>query len=618
MRVCGWPSPGDSCGCNKSYKEETVVLPPATVGGTASCVLRGRSGWCRDGATLELSANEPLSGEVIEIIEGTPGGLLCDPADSSSIACSYAGGGEGNFTIEYWAVSSYGDTSEKGSSLWKVDGGPPSVDLQISGGAAGDSGWYRSSRLDVSASGADGISGVGSAEVSINGGGWFSSGQIRSEGVHSVDARVFDQAGNQSTDSAEVRVDVTAPDLSPGVSGTQGLDGCYISPVSAFASASDGRSGVSSVEVRVGSGEWRSVPYTISANGNHQLEYRAQDVAGNEATKDGPTISIDTRAPESRFVTPPEGTWVSGTVSLTGQSADQTSGLLAVELSLDGGSSWTPMSGPGVDWQASWRSLDVANGPYELLARASDVAGNIETPAKLTLRVDNAPPSVVLQDVWKVSETGTLSVADAEIGLEAVEISISKDGMVLSTRTYDAASVPTSISWDGNMPDGTVAEPGEYTVQAAAWDLLGNRASDDGRIIVPEPELEPAPETEPEPEPVPEVEPEVEIEPAPEIEPEPELEPDIEIESELDPAAAPEPELELASDSSGVPAAATLENVEEETEARQIQAQPWLWPAIAWIGFLSAVGIAKVFDTRAKALRDLHEDIAMIQKRLKE
>ena len=68
IRVCGWPSPGNSCGCSKSYKTKTVTLPAATVGGSGYCASPGDDGWCLDGASLELNASEPVSGYVIESI----------------------------------------------------------------------------------------------------------------------------------------------------------------------------------------------------------------------------------------------------------------------------------------------------------------------------------------------------------------------------------------------------------------------------------------------------------------------------------------------------------------------------------------------------------------------
>ena len=572
MSVCGWPSPGDSCGCDEAYTEQTISLPPASVSGAASCSSPGNDGWCLSGASLDLSASEPLSGRVIEIIEGSPGGLLCDPADSASVACSYSGGGEGNFTIEFWAVSSYGDTSDKGSASWKLDGSSPSVDLHISGGNAGGVGWYRGGTLSASASGADAVSGIASAEVSVNGGGWASSAQISEDGVHSIQARAIDHAGNQATDSAEVRIDGSPPSLDPELSGTKGRDGWYISPVTVFASASDGLSGVSKIEVSSGSGGWQSAPMTISADGVYKPKFRAEDVAGNESTEDGPTVRIDTHPPQSAFVNPPEGseTWVSGEIPLIGQSSDVTSGLLAVEISYDEGSSWSTLERSGGDWRTTWDASDLPNGSYVILARAGDVAGNIESTARITLRVDNAPPFIDIQEEWEVTETGTLDVEDGEIGLGGVEVVISDEEKVLQKRQYDAMSVPGSVSWDGSLPDGSAAAPGEYAVVAVAWDKIGNRASDEGRIIVPEPEP-------------PEVLANV-IEPR-----------------ESSPVEEP-----------SAPNRA-VEDVEPDVEPVQIRVSPWIWPAIAWIGLLTGLGIAKMSDPRPKALRGLHDDIAMIQ-----
>ncbi len=62
-----------------------------------------------------------------------------------------------------------------------------------------------------------------------------------------------------------------------------------------------------------------------------------------------------------------------------------------------------------------------------------------------------------------------------------------------------------------------------------------------------------------------------------------------------------------------------LDRVASGAGIEQIRAaQPWIWPAIAWIGLLSAVGIAKVSDPRAGAIRSLRDDISMIRNMLEE
>ena len=574
---CAWHSASDNCGCRRSYSTQTVNLPPAIVGGSGYCAFPGADGWCRGGASVELSASEPVSGYVIESIEGNPGGVLCDPADSATVGCSYSVGGEGNFTIEFWALSSYGDTSEKGSAGMKVDGSPPSISLNVSGGSPGGGGWYRGGTLDVSVGGSDAVSGVSASEVSVDGGGWVSSGQVGGDGIHTINGRVTDGAGNQATDSTEVRIDGTAPSLSPEFSGTKGRDGWYISPVSVFASASDGLSGVAKVEVSDGSSGWQTGPLTISVDGTHKPRYRAEDVAGNKTTEDGPIIKIDAHAPISAFINPPEGseTWVSGTIPLIGQSSDLTSGLRAIEISFDQGQSWSPLERAGGVWRSSWDSSEMPNGTYVVLARASDIAGNLESTARVTLMVDNLPPMVDIPESWPVGQPGTLVIEEGGIGLDVVKVAISDGEIVLENQKYPASEAPQAVTWDGLLPDGSLAAPGEYGVKVFAWDLVGNQGSDTGRIIVPE----------------------------------------------LEPVAAPI-QAEPAEPVSSVAASTAVEvepaAVEPESAAIEIQSQPWIWPAIAWIGLLSAVGFAKIADPRAKALQSLHDDLAQIRKSLNE
>ncbi|UCF61482.1 MAG: hypothetical protein JSV37_02030, partial [Anaerolineaceae bacterium] len=106
----GWRA--DSSSCEMAFKWVTVKLPPATVSGSFNCASPGEDGWCRGSPKLDFDANEPVEGHVITLIEGSPG-VLCDPPDNPVISCSWQDGGEGSFLVDYWAVSSYGDTSEQ-------------------------------------------------------------------------------------------------------------------------------------------------------------------------------------------------------------------------------------------------------------------------------------------------------------------------------------------------------------------------------------------------------------------------------------------------------------------------------------------------------------------------
>ena len=565
--VCGWDPPYNA-GCNAATKEETVSLPPATVSGSAACGVPGGAGWCRGGASVNLSASEPLAGEVIELIEGNPAGVLCDPADGPSVSCSWSGS-DGDFTLQFWAVSSYGDTSDLGSSNWRVDSGPPSVSLSLSGGTLGGGGWYRAGTVSVSASGADALSGVTSSEVAIDGGSWTGTGQVGSEGVHSASGRVRDVAGNEATGTASIRYDSTPPTLSADLSGTLGREGWYISSVSASAAASDSLSGVAERQVNVNGTGWQTGPILLTQDGSLSLSFRAADVAGNEAISGAQTIRIDAHPPESVFVVPPNGseTWVSGTVELLGQSLDFGSGLRSVEISYDGGQTWAPLTLERSEWRDNWDTKSVPNGTYVVLARASDVAGHLESTARVTLHVDNLPPFVDIPDSWLVGERAPLVVKEQGVGLAGVQILIQDGEQALFTWPYDPELIPSTISWDGVMPDGSVAAPGDYGVYATAWDLAGNRGQDVGVIRVPGADA-PAP---------------VEESPISTL---------FGGAGRLDRA----PQTGLASG-----------------ESPPIARSLWLWPAVAWFGLLGGVAISKLSDPRPAALTRLRRELDQVR-----
>ncbi|MCK4692511.1 MAG: hypothetical protein KAT23_02715 [Anaerolineales bacterium] len=390
---CGWIA--DSCYCTKAYRTVTVDLPPATVSGSFSCGTTGDNGWCCGGASIGLTANEPLSGEVITLIEGSPG-VLCNPPDASSVSCSWTGGGEGSYSVNFWAHSSYGDTSGQSNTTWSLDSVPPGVSMGSSGGLPGGGGWYLTGPVTVYASGSDATSGVSSVGVSLGGGDWSTSTQVNGDGLHVVDLRAQDNAGNVANSTATVGIDGMAPTLTTSTSGNVGQAGWFVGkPVIISAVASDSLSGVAQIEHSLSGGAWvGGTSVEVTVEGTSTITFRARDIAGNEAV-DTATVKVDTLEPSSHFTYPADGSesWVSGELALTGTSSDGTSGVSTVELSLDGGSTWRELNLQADEWSYVWSTLSVPNGVYIVLARAQDNAGNMESTARITVHVNNIQPT---------------------------------------------------------------------------------------------------------------------------------------------------------------------------------------------------------------------------------
>ncbi|HQX17830.1 MAG TPA: hypothetical protein PLA27_15510, partial [Anaerolineales bacterium] len=124
--VCTWKrDPGNACGdATYSYKlgtksevvEKTVNLDPATISNSLqNCNLN--NGWCTTLPTLSMNGSEPLSSYSILAVEGSLNG--------QSFACSGSTCdvplSEGSNDFTFWALSSYGDSSEMGTLSAKVD-----------------------------------------------------------------------------------------------------------------------------------------------------------------------------------------------------------------------------------------------------------------------------------------------------------------------------------------------------------------------------------------------------------------------------------------------------------------------------------------------------------------
>ncbi len=268
--------------------------------------------------------------------------------------------------------------------------------MDASGDSPGGGGWYIAGPVTVSASGSDATSGISSVEVSVGDGDWSTSAQVTGDGLHVVDLRAQDNAGNITYSTATGGIDGTAPALTTSTSGTVGQAGWFTGkPVIVDAVASDPLSGVAQIEYSLSGGAWvGGASVEVTGEGISTVTFRARDIAGNEAVGTA-TIKVDTLEPSSRFTSPADGSesWVSGEFTIVGTSSDDTSGVSLVELSLDGGSNWRDLNLQGDEWSYVWNTLSVPDGVYIVLARAKDNAGNKESTARITVHVNNIQPT---------------------------------------------------------------------------------------------------------------------------------------------------------------------------------------------------------------------------------
>ncbi|WP_207957741.1 ThuA domain-containing protein [Streptomyces sp. YIM 98790] len=160
-----------------------------------------------------------------------------------------------------------------------------------------------------------------------------------------------------------------------------GADGWWTTPVTVTAAAEDDGDGAVSVEYRVNGGSWAGYtgPLTLSADGEHTVEVRATDAAGNVSSVVAGEYGIDTTAPVVTFdgVADGDAVGLGDIITADVLAEDATSGMAGVEILLDG----TPVTSP-----ARLDPAVLGPGEHVLAVTATDVAENT-AEARVTFRV---------------------------------------------------------------------------------------------------------------------------------------------------------------------------------------------------------------------------------------
>ncbi|MBU0973861.1 MAG: hypothetical protein KKC20_24700 [Proteobacteria bacterium] len=492
--ACGWPggahvdgtsesssiegcSSGES-GCTRREEDHSYwnTQNPANVSGTNNCATNGLAGWCRGGATISLSASDPVYS--ITGIEGSAG-MLC--SGTSSCTWTYP---EGVTNLSFWALSSHGDTSDQSSASMSLDTTAPSASVALSG-TAGSGNWFRSS-VSVSAGGTDTTSGIGSTFIQVNSGSQQASPvSVSTEGTYSVNSVVNDVAGNSATSTSQTfRIDLTNPSFTVDLDHSA-INSWYKAPLTVSATGSDALSGFDQADYTLTNSEGTTtgtLPLTLTTEGTNEISIVGYDLAGNSVSS---SVSYDLDLTLPTVTIASSGT--TGTVVVSGTASDDRSGLGNVGFSSDNGATWQPVT---VDADGKWQiNFDTTQfvGAKKLMAQAVDLAGNVST-SETSINIANKTAELSMTSYWRIGQAGILSLIPGDVAVRSITVSIcdptGEKGCV--TNTYQPNQLPIEITWDGRF--GSVfAPPGEYDVVAELVDELKNTNSVISTILIPYP-----------------------------------------------------------------------------------------------------------------------------------
>ncbi|MEU1970805.1 PxKF domain-containing protein [Microbacterium sp. NPDC019599] len=257
--------------------------------------------------------------------------------------------GTGGATISYWAVDRAGNREEPKSTELLWDAIAPTVTHVVSP-APNANGW-NTTDVTVHFDARDNDSGSGILPGSITADQTLTGQTSGTE----VSGTASDVAGNVGTDTVTVRIDKTAPTITPTITGgTLGANGWYTTPVTVHFTCADALSGIAACPDDL----------VLSDNGvANNASGTATDRAGNTASASISGIKIDREKPQLRKadVSVEGGIFMLGAVPTASCTAtDSHSGVVGCVVTVTGGTA------NGV-------------GTFSYTAVATDEAGNKST-----------------------------------------------------------------------------------------------------------------------------------------------------------------------------------------------------------------------------------------------
>jgi PKD repeat protein len=297
---------------------------------------------------------------------------------------------------------------------------------------------------------------------------------------------VYANDGNQTVTTREdavfdfFRIQAGLPDTTAPTSTATPAGGTFSGPVEVTLTATDEDSGVERIEYRLDNGDWTtySAPVTISGNGEHTLEHRATDAAGNVGSVESDTYTIEsaqTGAPViEAFADPSSG------------SAPLDVHFSADGLDPDGGAPlryrWTVAGGTVLGSSFDWTFT--TPGVHTVSVTATDDEGATATK-ELQVTVDEPGGAAPTVD----------ASADKQSGPAPLTVEFSADGSDDVVQYHWDFGDDNGTSLDQNATH-TYMTPGTYTATVTVTDDGGKTATDTVAITVTDPPGNVAPNVE--------------------------------------------------------------------------------------------------------------------------
>jgi len=380
------------------------------------------------------------------------------------------------------------DTSISGVSMSITDDVAPITGEIVNNGVTDDTMPTFSGTTEAGATVtiADGTTVLGTVTADGNGHYEFTPGTPLSEGAHSVSATATDAAGNTITSATtDFNVDTTAPtataDIIAITTDTGAVDFITSDTTLVIIGTNTALGSDEKIQISLDGGKtWLDAAqndathwsYDNRANamtsGEHTLQSRVIDVAGNAGTAHTQIITIDTTAPSSLSVNltddedPIQGLITAG--SVTNDTTPVISGLTEAGATVtakdDTGNALGTATADSNGNYTITPTTPLSEGQHFVTVTATDAAGNPFTVSSGVFTVDTTAPAAPLLD----PTDGSIVVGTAEPG-STITITDGSGNPIGTTTANQNGNF--SYTPDTLIPDATV-------INATATDAAGN------------------------------------------------------------------------------------------------------------------------------------------------
>lgn len=312
------------------------------------------------------------------------------------------------------------------------------------------------------------------------------------DGAHPLVVTVTDGAGNtrQSTIKFTVDTQVQAPTLdllSTSDTGISNTDNITHDKLPAFA-IGNVDADVISVEVLINGvsalamnngGNWSFTPDSALADDVYSVQVRATDAAGNVATSNPISVTVDTLTTRP-VITLSDDSGVKGdnltNDSTPGFAITTDTDVVQAMVSLDNGPAVAAVKGTDGNWQYALSSA-LADGEHSLAVTITDRAGNTQQNT-LTFGIDThlSVPTLAIapaDDSGYSNTDGITNKTRPAFALGNIDTDVNSVQITLDGVSYQAAKNGNTWSF---TPASELAD-GTYTVELQVTDIAGNQRS---------------------------------------------------------------------------------------------------------------------------------------------